>query len=92
MNMAMHFKGALAAEDLGQGLARLSFVRVEQAVRIHLVDEFVIIAEGQGIAGLYGDFRWREAATFLDDTVVFGMGSQRNQGEQKRDAFHLLTT
>src|ERR1700753_472430 len=36
MDVAMHFEGSRFGEDLGQVLARLLFVRVEQAFRIHL--------------------------------------------------------
>src|ERR1700750_663057 len=56
MDVTMHFTGARTRERLGQLLARLPFVRVELAVSVHLVDEFVIIGEGHGIARLDGDF------------------------------------
>src|SRR6185312_8414354 len=95
--MAADLEGPGLCKGFGNILARVLLVAVEGETRpldIDLVDEVVIVGEGQAFTAVDGDFGGTERAALLDDGMglVGGKGRHRQQYEQGQTGSHQAGT
>jgi hypothetical protein len=81
MDVAAHLEGSRFRKAFAKILARGSFVGIEQARNEDLVNEFVIVGEGQRLAAIDGDFGGAKRPALLHD----GMGVIRESGQGRED-------
>src|SRR3569833_2735618 len=97
VDVAADIEGSRRRKGFGNILARVPLIAVEGKARrldINLIDELVIVSEGQAFATVYIDLRGAEVAAFLNDGMglVGGKGRGRNEQEQREQFFHRVTT
>jgi hypothetical protein len=94
MDVAAHLEGSRVRKAFGKILARGSFVGIEQTRNEDLVNELVIVGEGQRLAAIDGDFGGAKRPALLHD----GMGVIRERRNGRKDnkcnkkVFHFDTT
>src|SRR4051812_31964954 len=97
MDVAANLEGPRRRKGFGNILARVPLVAVEGKARrlnVNLVNELVIVGEGQAFAATDADFGGSESPAFLGDSVglVGGEGPSRNKQEKREQFFHRVTT
>jgi hypothetical protein len=96
MNVAVHLKGAHARKAFGKIFTWGPFLGIEQADREDLVDEFVIVGEGEGFAAIDRHFNRMKGSAALDDGMSRIGRENRTADEQEnknRPAFfHRVKT
>jgi hypothetical protein len=77
MDVAAHLEGARGGKGFTEILARRLFLGIELAIDIDLMDETVLVGEGQGLAATDGHFCGAKGASLLGD----GMASVCSHGQ-----------
>src|SRR5690242_2912759 len=96
MDMAADLKGPGRRKGFGNILARIAFIAVEGKARrldIDLVDELVIVGEGQAFAPVDADLGGTKGAALLDDGVglVSGKGRTCEEDQKQKSSHHTAT-
>ena len=82
MDVAAHLEGAAFGKGLINVLARGLLLGIEQTVDIDLMDETVLIGEGEGFVAIDGHFGGTKGATLLRHGVG-GVGGHGRAGQEK---------
>ena len=92
----MDLEGARLRKVFGKIFARGLLFGIEQADHENLMDEFIVIGEGEGLAAIDGHLGWPKGPAALDNGVGRIRGKDRaaqSREEQNRKIFsHLVTT
>jgi len=93
VDVAVDLEGSGGRKGFGNVLARVLFVAVEteaRPLRIDLVDEVVVVGEGEAFTVGNRDLARMKGTALLDDGVRFvrGEGWQGRQQEKRKQFFH----